>query len=71
MTLHHLEIFAAVARHKSITRASEDLLISQPALTQQLKRLEEECNALLLGISPPVHPGLFSKIPGRLHDSIS
>lgn len=33
--------FIAVAKHKNITKASEELLISQPALTLQIKQLEE------------------------------
>jgi len=42
MTLHQLKIFAAVARHLSITKASEELGMSQPAVSHQLKLLEEE-----------------------------
>jgi DNA-binding transcriptional LysR family regulator len=33
-------IFAAVARHRNVTRASEELHISQPGVSQQLKLLE-------------------------------
>jgi DNA-binding transcriptional LysR family regulator len=42
MTLHQLRIFAAVARHSSITKAAKELNLSQPAVSQQLKLLEEE-----------------------------
>jgi len=42
MTLHQLRIFAAVTRHLNITKASEELHISQPSVSQQLKLLEEE-----------------------------
>jgi DNA-binding transcriptional LysR family regulator len=42
MTLHQLRILAAVARHLSITKASEELSMSQPAVSHQLKLLEEE-----------------------------
>jgi DNA-binding transcriptional LysR family regulator len=37
-----LKVFRAVARHLSFTRAAEELLLTQPAVTQQIKALEEE-----------------------------
>lgn len=42
MTLHQLKIFAAVARHFSVTKAADELNMSQPAVSHQLKLLEEE-----------------------------
>lgn len=42
MTLHQLKIFAAVAKHLNVTKASKELHISQPSVSQQLKLLEEE-----------------------------
>jgi LysR family transcriptional regulator, low CO2-responsive transcriptional regulator len=42
MTLHQLKIFESMARRLSITRAAEDLHMSQPAVSHQLKLLEEE-----------------------------
>ncbi len=47
MTLHQLRIFAAVAKHLNITKASEALHITQPSVSQQLKFLEEECGVKL------------------------
>ncbi len=47
MTLHQLRIFAAVAKHLNITKASEELHITQPSVSQQLKFLEEECGVKL------------------------
>ena len=44
MTLHQLRIFESVARHLSVTRASQELHMSQPAVSQQLKLLEAECD---------------------------
>jgi LysR family transcriptional regulator, low CO2-responsive transcriptional regulator len=41
MTLYQLRIFQAVARHLNITQASLELHASQPAVSQQLKLLEE------------------------------
>jgi LysR family transcriptional regulator, low CO2-responsive transcriptional regulator len=42
MTLHQLRIFESVARHLNITRASKELHMSQPAVSQQLKILERQ-----------------------------
>lgn len=47
MTLHQLKIFAAVAKHLNVTKASEELHISQPSVSQQLKLLQEEYGAKL------------------------
>ena len=41
MTLRHLDIFVAVYQHQSITRAAEELFISQPAVSLAIKELEE------------------------------
>lgn len=37
-----LTVFRAVARHLSFSRAAEELLLTQPAVTQQIKALEEQ-----------------------------
>lgn len=42
MNLHHLRIFYAVAQRRSITAAAADLLLTQPAVSLQLKALEKE-----------------------------
>ncbi|MFT4524456.1 MAG: DNA-binding transcriptional LysR family regulator [Granulosicoccus sp.] len=41
-TLHQLEVFLKVSEHKSITRASEDLFLSQPAVSMQLKKFQDQ-----------------------------
>ncbi len=41
-----LHVFRTVARHLNFSRAAEELLLTQPAVTQQIKALEEE-----LGVS--------------------
>jgi DNA-binding transcriptional LysR family regulator len=41
MTLYQLKIFEAVARHANITQASLALHASQPAVSQQLKLLQD------------------------------
>jgi DNA-binding transcriptional LysR family regulator len=52
MTLDQFEMFAAVAKYGNVTRASEALHISQPALTQQLKHLEENYAVRLYAKTP-------------------
>src|SRR5881397_986076 len=42
MNLHHLRIFYTVAQRRSVTAAAADLLLSQPAVSLQLKALEKE-----------------------------
>lgn len=39
ITLHQMEIFEAVARHQSYTRAAEELYITQPTVSIQIKQL--------------------------------
>ena len=41
ITLRQLKIFEAVARHLSFTRASEELHLTQPAVSMQIKQLEQ------------------------------
>ena len=42
-----LVVFRTVARHLSFSRAAEELLLTQPAVTQQIKALEEELGLAL------------------------
>jgi LysR family transcriptional activator of glutamate synthase operon len=48
MELRQLTYFEAVARHGSFTRAAEELRIAQPAVSAQIRRLEDELGAGLL-----------------------
>ncbi|WP_444461295.1 LysR substrate-binding domain-containing protein [Rhodobacter capsulatus] len=47
-TLRQLQVFAAVARHASYTRAAEELHLTQPAVFTQVKQLEDALGAVLL-----------------------
>jgi len=49
LTLHQLRIFSAIARFLNVTKASAELQISQPSVSQQLKLLQEEYGAKLYG----------------------
>ncbi|HEY0827804.1 MAG TPA: LysR family transcriptional regulator [Bacilli bacterium] len=48
MNLHALRLFSKVAERASITRAAEEMNISQPAVTSQIKKLEQEIGLVLL-----------------------
>jgi DNA-binding transcriptional LysR family regulator len=41
ITLRQLKVFEAVARHLNYTRAAEELFLSQPAVSMQIKQLED------------------------------
>ena len=47
MELRVLKYFLAVARHENISRAAEELNLTQPTLSRQLAELEEELGAAL------------------------
>ena len=48
LTLRQLQVFAAVARHLSHSRAAEELYLSQPAVSMQIKQLEQNVGLPLL-----------------------
>jgi DNA-binding transcriptional LysR family regulator len=56
ITLKQIKVFRAVARHLSFTRASEELHLTQPAVSMQIKQLER-----VLGLP------LFEQIGKRVH----
>src|ERR671937_61337 len=47
MVLRRLQVFHAVAKHLSFTKAAEALFMTQPAVTFQIKQLEEQFNTRL------------------------
>lgn len=47
MADRRLQVFHAVARHLSFTKAAEALLMTQPAVTFQIKQLEDQYNVRL------------------------
>ena len=55
ITLRQLKIFEAVARHLNYTRAAEELFLSQPAVSMQIKQLEE-------GLGQPLFEKMGKKV---------
>jgi LysR family transcriptional regulator, low CO2-responsive transcriptional regulator len=55
-TLHQLKVFSAVARHNSFTRAAEELFLTQPTVSMQVKQL-----------SKTVGMSLFEQVGKRLY----
>jgi DNA-binding transcriptional LysR family regulator len=47
MELRDLRSFVAVAQHRNFSRAAEQLHVSQPALSEQIRKLEDELGAPL------------------------
>lgn len=52
MELHQLKIFVAVAEEKHLTRAAERVFSSQPAVSAQVKSLEEQLGVRLFDRTP-------------------
>lgn len=63
MELRQLRYFVAIVDHGSLSRAARVLHIAQPALTQQLRRLEQELHAQLLHRSAQ---GVLSTDAGKI-----
>jgi len=55
-TLRQLEVFEAIARHSSFTRAAEELYLTQPTASMQIKKLSE-------AVGLP----LFEQVGKRIH----
>ncbi len=47
MDVHHLKVFAAVFKHKSFSRAAEELRLTQPTVSDHIRALEEELDCRL------------------------
>ncbi|TMD77879.1 MAG: LysR family transcriptional regulator, partial [Chloroflexi bacterium] len=48
VNLQYLRVFLTVAEHEHITRASEELILSQPAVTKTIQHLEQEVGLELI-----------------------
>lgn len=47
MDIHHLRVFASVFRNRSFSRASEELHLTQPTVSDHIKALEDELDCRL------------------------
>jgi len=56
VTLRQLRVFEAVARHLSFSRAAEEMHLTQPAVSMQVRELEEQAGL-----------GLFDRIGKKVH----
>lgn len=48
MNLHHLFVFCSVAKNKSFKKAANEINISQPAISQQIQKLEQALEKKLI-----------------------
>lgn len=62
ITLHQLRLFHSLGKHLSYTRAAEEMNLSQPAMSIQIKRLEESVGMPLI---EKIGRGLFLTEAGR------
>jgi DNA-binding transcriptional LysR family regulator len=47
MDIHHLRVFASVFKHKSFSKAAEELRLTQPTVSDHIRALEEELDCRL------------------------
>lgn len=52
MDIHHIRVFASVYRHKSFSKAAEELNLTQPTVSDHVKALEYELNCKLFDRLP-------------------
>ena len=45
--LENYRVFCMVAKHKSFSKAAQELFLSQPAVSQSIRQLEEQLGAQL------------------------
>lgn len=62
VTLRQLKVFEAVARHLSFSRAAEELHLTQPAVSMQVKSLEDEAG---LPLTEQVGKKVFLTVAGE------
>jgi DNA-binding transcriptional LysR family regulator len=70
-TLHQLQLFLEVARHQNITRAAEELYMTQPALSIQLKNFQMQFDIPLTErIGKKLHLTDFGKSIAQIAENI-
>ena len=66
MADRRLQVFHAVAKHLSFTKAADALFMTQPAVTFQIRQLEEHFGTRLFEGVPPLHLEQVRSRPARL-----
>ena len=62
MTVQQLEYIVALDTHRSFVRAAESCFVTQPTLTMQVKKLEDEWSMLLFDrTKKPIEPTPFGE----------
>ena len=56
MNTIQLECFLAVGRHLNFSKAAEEIKISQPAVSHQIRSLEEELGVKLFSVPAKASP---------------
>ncbi len=75
MDIHHLRVFLSVYRHRSFSKASKGLYLSQPTVSEHIKTLEDELNCRLfdrLGrtIIPTEEAGLLYPLAEQIIEEV-
>lgn len=52
MDIHHIRVFASVFKHRSFSKAAEELKLTQPTVSDHIKALEDELNCRLFDRRP-------------------
>ena len=52
MDIHHLKVFASVYKHRSFSKAAEELYLTQPTVSDHIRALEQELNCRLFDRLP-------------------
>lgn len=62
LDIHLLRIFVSVYKYKSITKAAEDLLLSQPTVSEHIKTLEKLLECILFDrINKKIFPSIYAE----------
>ena len=69
MQLRDIEYMVTIADKQSFSQAAEALFISQPALSQSIKRLEEEIGVALFARKRKKPASCFCRMPGKFCSS--
>ena len=70
-TFHQLQVFLKVVQHKSVTKAAEDLFMSQPAVSVQLKNFQNQFSIPLTElIGRQLHITDFGKEIAQLSEKV-